>query len=85
MMLILSTSCQLSHCQDCPNWDLNPWSLKPGGQDFCLRMHGYQDWYKQDLYCLLKWIIACIHFGYDFCPHFQYNIMIMVVWVGLTP
>ena len=62
MTLVSGTSFQLSHCQDRPKWDSNPWSLKPGSQDLCLTLHGHQDWYKQDLLCLLKLIIACIHF-----------------------
>jgi hypothetical protein len=42
-----------------------------------LRWHGHRDRHKHDLNCLLKLLPACIHFGCNFCPQFQYYISLI--------
>jgi hypothetical protein len=46
--------------------------LRLGPQGHLDRHTNYLNW-------LLKWYIACIHFGCDFCTQFQYDISLITV------
>ena len=60
-----------------PEAGFKPAISATSGQYLRLGPQGHLDQHKNDLHCLLKWHIASIHLGCDFCAQFQYDVSLI--------